>query len=118
MSFPDHAGTMVFIVTKDREHAPAFHGGRLGFAPSDEDGHASVFDLNGTMLRVSTVAGHVPADADGTGPGGRVHRGDGTGSGPPGDRVRGLRRLQAGHAADLGPAGRHVRGRVILTATY
>lgn len=50
---------MTFIVTQDRERAKAFYGGVLDFELSHEDDFAAVFDLNGTMLRISTVADHV-----------------------------------------------------------
>ncbi len=50
---------MAFIVTRDRERATAFYGGVLGFRLVHEDAFAAVFDLNGTMLRVSTVENHV-----------------------------------------------------------
>jgi catechol 2,3-dioxygenase-like lactoylglutathione lyase family enzyme len=50
---------VTFIVTRDRAAARAFYGGTLGFALTSEDDFAAVFDLNGTMLRVSTVKDHV-----------------------------------------------------------
>jgi catechol 2,3-dioxygenase-like lactoylglutathione lyase family enzyme len=49
-----------FIVTRDRAKAKAFYAGILGFALTSEDDFAAVFDMNGTMLRVSTVAEHSP----------------------------------------------------------
>jgi catechol 2,3-dioxygenase-like lactoylglutathione lyase family enzyme len=51
---------MSFLVTRDRAKAKAFYEGILGFALTSEDEFAAVFDMNGTMLRVSTVADHVP----------------------------------------------------------
>ena len=60
MGMPGDARAMAFIVTRDRAAAKAFYGGRLGLAVSHEDEFAVVFDLNGTALRVSQVAGHVP----------------------------------------------------------
>jgi catechol 2,3-dioxygenase-like lactoylglutathione lyase family enzyme len=47
------------VDTRDRERATAFYGGVLGFRLVHEDAFAAVFDLNGTMLRVSTVENHV-----------------------------------------------------------
>ncbi len=55
------AKAMAFIVTRDRAQAKAFYGDCLGFALTHEDEFAAVFDLNGTMLRISTVEGHAPA---------------------------------------------------------
>jgi catechol 2,3-dioxygenase-like lactoylglutathione lyase family enzyme len=59
MTLPASAKAMAFIVTRDRERATAFYGGVLGFRLVHEDAFAAVFDLNGTMLRVSTVENHV-----------------------------------------------------------
>ena len=55
------AKAATFIVTRDRERSKAFYGATLGFALVHEDDFAAVFDLNGTMLRISTVAEHVAA---------------------------------------------------------
>jgi catechol 2,3-dioxygenase-like lactoylglutathione lyase family enzyme len=60
MGLPATAKAMAFIVTRDRAPAKAFYGGTLGFALVHEDDFAAVFDLNGTMLRVSTVQDHTP----------------------------------------------------------
>ena len=60
MGMPTSAKAMAFIVTRDRASACAFYGGTLGFALTGEDDFAAVFNLNGTMLRISTVEGHVP----------------------------------------------------------
>ena len=59
MSLSTAAKAMTFIITRDRGQAKAFYGGVLGFALTHEDDFAAVFDLNGTMLRVSTVPTHV-----------------------------------------------------------
>lgn len=48
---------MAFIVTRDRERAKAFYRDVLGFQFVSDDPFAAVFDLNGTMLRISTVEG-------------------------------------------------------------
>jgi catechol 2,3-dioxygenase-like lactoylglutathione lyase family enzyme len=58
MSLSAAAKAMTFIITRDRGQAKAFYGGVLGFALTHEDDFAAVFDLNGTMLRVSTVPTH------------------------------------------------------------
>jgi catechol 2,3-dioxygenase-like lactoylglutathione lyase family enzyme len=55
------AKSMSFVVTRDRARAKAFYGGTLGFTLTNEDAFAAVFDMNGTMLRISTVENHVPA---------------------------------------------------------
>jgi catechol 2,3-dioxygenase-like lactoylglutathione lyase family enzyme len=52
------AKAMTFIVTRDRAKAKSFYGGTLGFTQTAEDPFAAVFDLNGTMLRISTVKEH------------------------------------------------------------
>jgi catechol 2,3-dioxygenase-like lactoylglutathione lyase family enzyme len=49
-----------FVVTRDRAKAKAFYGGILGFPLTQEDQFAAVFDMNGTMLRISTVEDHAP----------------------------------------------------------
>jgi catechol 2,3-dioxygenase-like lactoylglutathione lyase family enzyme len=59
-SFAASPKTMTFIATRDRERAKAFYGGVLGFRQVSEDAFAAVFDLNGTMLRISTVKDHQP----------------------------------------------------------
>ena len=58
MGLPAKAKAISFIITRDRVSAKAFYGGVLGFALTHEDDFAAVFDLNGTMLRVSTVPDH------------------------------------------------------------
>jgi catechol 2,3-dioxygenase-like lactoylglutathione lyase family enzyme len=52
---------MSFIVTRDRAKAKAFYGDVLGFSLTGEDDFAAVFDMNGTMLRISTVRDYSPA---------------------------------------------------------
>jgi catechol 2,3-dioxygenase-like lactoylglutathione lyase family enzyme len=56
--FPTAAKAMCFIVTADRAAAKKFYGEILGFRQTGEDEYAVVYDLNGTMLRISTVAEH------------------------------------------------------------
>ena len=58
--FPAASKVMTFIVTRDRAVAQKFYGETLGFKQISEDGFAVVFDLNGTMLRISTVEKHKP----------------------------------------------------------
>jgi catechol 2,3-dioxygenase-like lactoylglutathione lyase family enzyme len=57
-NFPAAAKVMTFIVTRDRAVAKKFYGEILGFKQISEDDFAVVFDLNGTMLRISTVKDH------------------------------------------------------------
>jgi catechol 2,3-dioxygenase-like lactoylglutathione lyase family enzyme len=59
-NFPAAAKVMTFIVTGDRAVAKRFYGETLGFKQISEDDFAVVFDLNGTMLRISTVKDHKP----------------------------------------------------------
>ena len=42
-----------FVCVTDRARAKAFYGETLGFTLKHEDGFATVFDSNGTTLRVS-----------------------------------------------------------------
>jgi catechol 2,3-dioxygenase-like lactoylglutathione lyase family enzyme len=58
--FPSRAKAMSFIVTRDREKSKIFYGAGLGFRKTSEDGFAVVFDLNGTMLRISEVSNFQP----------------------------------------------------------
>jgi catechol 2,3-dioxygenase-like lactoylglutathione lyase family enzyme len=58
---PKSAKAACFVVTTDRAKAKAFYGGVLGFPMIHEDDFAVVYDLNGTKLRISTVADHKPA---------------------------------------------------------
>jgi catechol 2,3-dioxygenase-like lactoylglutathione lyase family enzyme len=58
--FPVTAEVMTFIATRDREVAKQFYSETLGFRQIGEDDFAVVFDLNGIMLRVSTVPDHTP----------------------------------------------------------
>jgi catechol 2,3-dioxygenase-like lactoylglutathione lyase family enzyme len=50
-----------FIVTRDRAQAKSFYGGLLGFRLTGEDDFAAVFDMNGAMLRISTMPNFEPA---------------------------------------------------------
>ena len=59
MTIPALAKAMTFIVTKDRDVAKTFYGSTLGFTLTHEDDFAAVFDMNGIMLRLSTVTDHM-----------------------------------------------------------
>jgi catechol 2,3-dioxygenase-like lactoylglutathione lyase family enzyme len=59
-TFSKNPKVMTFIVTRDRARAKVFYGEVLGFECVSEDMFATVFDLNGTPLRISTVADHQP----------------------------------------------------------
>lgn len=59
-NFPAAAKVMTFLVTRDRAAAKKFYGETLGFKQIGEDDFAVVFDLGGTMLRISTVKDHTP----------------------------------------------------------
>ena len=59
-TLPPSAKVITFIVTRDRDGAKRFYGETLGFKQTHEDPFAVVFDLNGTMLRISTVPDHKP----------------------------------------------------------
>jgi catechol 2,3-dioxygenase-like lactoylglutathione lyase family enzyme len=53
--FPASASVGTFLATRDRARAKAFFETVLGFRIVSEDNFAVVFDLNGTMLRLSEV---------------------------------------------------------------
>ncbi len=50
---------VTFIQTRDRAEAKAFYGDMLGFALVADDRFASVFEMNGTVLRVTEIADYV-----------------------------------------------------------
>ena len=60
MGLPSTAKAITFILTRDRPKAVSFYRDVLGFRLVSEDMFAAVFDLNGTMLRISTVETHQP----------------------------------------------------------
>ena len=60
MSLPKTAKAITFILTRDRPKAIPFYRDVLGFPLVSEDMFAAVFDLHGTMLRISTVETHQP----------------------------------------------------------
>ncbi len=51
------ASPVTFIGTADHKTAKAFYVGTLGLTLVSEDDFAAVFDLAGTMLRLSTIPG-------------------------------------------------------------
>jgi catechol 2,3-dioxygenase-like lactoylglutathione lyase family enzyme len=55
-----NAKAACFVCVTDRARAKAFYGDTLGFTLKHEDGFASVFDLNGTTLRVSPAKDFKP----------------------------------------------------------
>ena len=59
MALPTSAKVITFIVTRDRVAAKVFYQDVLGCKATHEDDFAVVFDLNGTMLRMSTSENHV-----------------------------------------------------------
>src|ERR1700744_3094274 len=59
-TIPASAKTMSFIITRDRPKAVAFYRDVLGFKFVSEDNFAAVFDMNGTMLRISTMKDFQP----------------------------------------------------------
>jgi catechol 2,3-dioxygenase-like lactoylglutathione lyase family enzyme len=52
---------VAFVVTADAARAKAFYGETLGLKFVSQDEYAVVFDANGTMLRVTIMPGHTPA---------------------------------------------------------
>ncbi len=60
MTLSPSAKAITFILTRDRAASIAFYRDSLGFKLVSEDMFAAVFDLNGTMLRISTVETHQP----------------------------------------------------------
>ena len=60
MGFPSSAKAMTFVLTRDRAKSVPFYRDVLGFPLVSDDFFAAVLDLNGTMLRISTVETHQP----------------------------------------------------------
>jgi catechol 2,3-dioxygenase-like lactoylglutathione lyase family enzyme len=58
--FPASARVATFLATRDRAKAKTFFETVLGFRILSEDDFAVVFDLNGTMLRLSEVKNFNP----------------------------------------------------------
>src|ERR1700743_2868288 len=57
---PASTKTISFIITRDRPKSVAFYRDVLGFTFISEDDFAAVFDMNGTMLRISTMKDFQP----------------------------------------------------------
>jgi catechol 2,3-dioxygenase-like lactoylglutathione lyase family enzyme len=60
MSIPAAAQPMAFILVRDREKAKAFYTGVLGLTFVSEDDFAATYDLNGAILRLTTVEDWTP----------------------------------------------------------
>lgn len=56
-----HSNPVTFILTRDRAKAKAFYSDVLGLTQTGEDGFAVSYDLNGTPMRLTDVADHVPS---------------------------------------------------------
>ena len=54
------ARLIVVVCTRDRTRATAFYRDTLGLTLTSEEGLATVFDVGGTALHVSTVADFTP----------------------------------------------------------
>ncbi|WP_435416816.1 VOC family protein [Parerythrobacter aurantius] len=52
---------VIFIGTANRAAAKVFYGETLGLTQLSEDDFAVVYDLNGTMMRLSDIGGHTPS---------------------------------------------------------
>ena len=59
MSAISDAPPVCFILTADREKAKIFYGGTLGLRQTGDDPYATSYDLGGTLLRLTSVEGHV-----------------------------------------------------------
>ena len=55
-----HDRPVTFLGTANHKTAKAFYTGTLGLTLVSEDDFAAVFDLAGTMLRLSTIPGFKP----------------------------------------------------------
>lgn len=51
---------ITFLLVPERDAARAFYADKLGLTAVSEDDYALVYDLDGTMLRVSFVPDYVP----------------------------------------------------------
>jgi catechol 2,3-dioxygenase-like lactoylglutathione lyase family enzyme len=56
-----NAKVVAFVGTRDAARAKAFYAGTLGLSLTEENSFALVFDVNGTMLRVTNVRELNPA---------------------------------------------------------
>jgi extradiol dioxygenase family protein len=55
------ARPIAFILTRDRAVSKPFYGGTLGLTLLSEDDFAAQYDLNGIVLRLTTVENHSAA---------------------------------------------------------
>jgi catechol 2,3-dioxygenase-like lactoylglutathione lyase family enzyme len=62
MGILEAAKPIIVICTRDRTRAAAFYRDTLGLRFLSEDNLATVFEVGGTALRVSTVSGFNPHD--------------------------------------------------------
>jgi catechol 2,3-dioxygenase-like lactoylglutathione lyase family enzyme len=53
---------VAFVLTNDAARAKTFYSDTLGLKFISQDDYAVVFDANGTMVRVTTIAGHTPTE--------------------------------------------------------
>jgi len=60
MGILELAKPVIVVCTRDRARSTAFYRDMLGLAMTAEDNLASVFDVRGTALRISTVADFTP----------------------------------------------------------
>ena len=58
---PGSCDVVAFVLTTDAVRAKTFYGETLGLRFVSEDDHAVVFDAHGTMLRVTKMSTHTPA---------------------------------------------------------
>jgi len=60
MSILTDASPIAYVLTRDRARAKIFYAETLGLAITGENFFATIFDLNGTALYLTTVTDHVP----------------------------------------------------------
>src|SRR5690242_16586601 len=60
MSLLTAAPPIAYVLTRDRPRAKIFYAETLGLPITGENFFATIFDLNGTALYLTTVADHVP----------------------------------------------------------
>jgi catechol 2,3-dioxygenase-like lactoylglutathione lyase family enzyme len=60
MGILELAKPVIVVCTRDRTRSTAFYRDTLGLVMTSEDNFASVFDVDGTAMRISTVADFTP----------------------------------------------------------
>ena len=60
MGILELAKPVIVVCTRDRARSTAFYRDTLGLVMTSEDNFASVFDVGGTAMRISTVADFTP----------------------------------------------------------